>query len=64
MEVLIIEKKTGKVVATYPIIEQGMNYAPTELEYLNSAWKSAVEDGVVDQERKAEYIIKSKDMEI
>lgn len=55
MDVSIIETKTGKLVATLPIILQGMNYIPSEEEYFTEAWRCAVEDKAVDPSRRDEY---------
>lgn len=55
MEVGIIEKATGKVVATITVIEVGLNYAPNEEEHYKDAWQSAVEDGLVDEANPDAY---------
>lgn len=55
MNVLIIETKTGKVVATIPVIHHGMNYTSSEQEYFNEAWRCAVEDNIVEPNRRFEY---------
>ena len=55
MDVLVIETKTGKLAATVPIILQGMNYAPSEQEYFNEAWRCAVDDKTVGPNRRDEY---------
>lgn len=55
MDVSIIETKTGKLVATLPIILQGMNYTPSEEEYFTEAWRCAVDDKAVDPNRRDEY---------
>jgi hypothetical protein len=59
--VLITEKKTGRVVAVYPLVLHGMNYTPNANEYIDSAWESAVEDKMVDAKRKADYSFALKD---
>lgn len=55
MDVSIIETKTGKLVATLPIILQGMDYTPSEEEYFTEAWRCAVDDKAVDPNRRDEY---------
>lgn len=55
MDVLIVETKTGKVVATIPVVQGGLNYSPSEQEYFSTAWNCAVEDGVVNAKQKASY---------
>jgi|HubBroStandDraft_1064217.scaffolds.fasta_scaffold1286231_1 hypothetical protein len=54
----IIDKKTGRLAATIPVQLQGMNYAPTEQEYVAEAWGCAVSDGTVDPKRKDDYSFK------
>ena len=58
MDVLIIESKTGKLVAKLPIILQGMNYTPSEEEYFTTAWQCAVDDKTVDPNRRDKYSFK------
>jgi hypothetical protein len=55
MNVLIIETKTGRLVATIPTVVKGMNYVPLEQEYFNEAWRCAIDDKVVDPKRRGEY---------
>lgn len=55
MNVLIVEKSTGKVVAMYPVFLQGLNYTPSDQEYFDLAWRSAVDDGVVEEEKSKDY---------
>lgn len=58
MDVLIINQENKEVVAEYPVSLQGLNYAPSEEEYFNLAWDAAVEDGVVDSEKRSGYEFK------
>ncbi len=58
MNVLIIETGTKHVVATIPVVLQGMNYTPSEQEYFSEAWKCAVEDGMVEKDSRAKYSFK------
>lgn len=53
--VQVIDKKTGKVVAKYPISLRGENYSPADEEYFEEAWKAAVEDAAVQAEDKEKY---------
>lgn len=55
MNVLIIDTKNGTEVATIPVILNGMNYTPSEQDYFNEAWRCAVEDNIVDPNRRFEY---------
>jgi len=55
MNVLIIETKTGRLEAKIPTVMKGMNYAPSEQEYFNEAWRCAIDDKVVDPNRRGEY---------
>ncbi len=59
--VLITETKTGRVVVTYPVNIEGMNYTPSENEYIARAWECAVEDKMVDAKRQADYSFALKD---
>lgn len=55
MNVTIVETKTGKVIGTFPVHLSGQNYTPTKEEYISMAWKCAVDDNLVDDERRAEF---------
>jgi hypothetical protein len=55
MLIRIREINTGKVIGEVPVVLGGMNYAPTKEEYLDEAWRCAVEDGLVNLDRRAEY---------
>lgn len=55
MDVLIIEIETDKLAAKIPVILQGMNYAPSEHEYFEEAWRCAVDDKTVDANRRDKY---------
>ncbi len=54
MKVWIIDKD-GETLGPIPIILRGMNYTPSDEEYFSVAWRSAVEDGLVDPEAKRNY---------
>ncbi len=59
--VIITEKKSGRVVAMYPLNIRGMNYTPSANDYIEGAWENAVEDKMVDAKRKADYSFELKD---
>jgi len=58
MDVSIVERSTGKVVAIYPVSFQGLNYVPSDQEYFDLAWRSAVDDGVVEENKSEDYEFK------
>jgi hypothetical protein len=53
----IIHSKSGRLVATIPVVLGGQNYAPTAKDYEDEAWQCAVADGSVDPDRRDEYTI-------
>lgn len=53
--VVIVETKTKKTVATYPVNIQGQNYQPADREFFNEAWRCASEDGLVDPDQRDDY---------
>jgi len=53
--VSIVEKKTGKVVVTFPIDMTGLHYTPSTQEYEAAAWEAAVDQGLVDPDRVSGY---------
>jgi len=55
MKVEIIETKSKSVVATVPVSLGGLNYKPSHSELYDEAWQSAVEDGLVGPDKKADY---------
>jgi hypothetical protein len=55
MLIRIREIKTGKLIGEVPAVLGGMNYVPTTKEYLDEAWRCAVEDGLVNSGQRAEY---------
>ena len=61
MNVTLTEKDSKKVVATYSIHISGQNYVPTEDEYFSSAWKNAVDDGVVEDNKRDKHIFTLED---
>jgi len=61
MNVAIIETKSGRVVGKYPVSLRGLNYEPTEREYFELALKCAVDDGMVDSDRREDYAFQLQD---
>ena len=59
--VSIIEKKTGKVVVSYPIDMTGLHYTASAQEYEAAAWEAAVDDGSVDPDHLSDYSFKIED---
>ena len=58
MYVMIVETKTGNVVANIPVNLRALNYTPSEQEFFSEAWESAVEDGAVDEKARGDYTFK------
>ena len=58
MDVQIVEAKTGRLLATYPIMLGGQNYTPSEEEFFAQAWRCAVEDKLVDASHRDQYVIR------
>lgn len=56
--VYILEKKTGRVVATIPVDMTGLSYTPSHQEYEAAAWEAAVDNGSVDPDRVSDYSFK------
>ena len=55
MQVEIIETETRKVVASIPIVLTGASSIPSEQEFFQQAWRSAVADESVDPVRRDDY---------
>lgn len=55
MNVDIIEIESGEVVATYPVLVRGLHDEASDEEYFAAAWRGAVEDDMVDADKKDEY---------
>jgi hypothetical protein len=53
--VKIIEESTGNLVCKCPIILGGLNYDPTEKEYISEAWRVAIEDRLVEKDDFSKY---------
>ena len=58
MDVHIIEKKTGHVIATIPVTLQALNYTPSDDEYIAEAWQCAVSDRLVAEGDRERYKIR------
>lgn len=56
--VYIVEKVSGKIVATIPIQMTDTSYTPSNQEYEAAAWETAVDDGYVDRDRFSDYAFK------
>lgn len=55
MDVLVIEKSTGTVVAKYKITLAGLNYTPSEKECFDEAWKCACDDKIASPDSRDKY---------
>ena len=55
MEILITEVKTGRLVMKYGVHLRTANYSPQDREYLDEAWRCAIEDKLVDPLRREDY---------
>lgn len=50
MNVSIIENDSGRVVVSYEIDLADTHHTPSDDDYFSSAWLSAVENGLVDED--------------
>jgi hypothetical protein len=55
MLVTIIETKTQKVIGTFSVVLGIYGQDLTEQDYCNEAWECAVDDGLVDRDKRADY---------
>ena len=55
MKVFIIESASKKIIAEIPINFGMANTTTTEKDVFDEAWKSAVEDNLVDVKNKSKY---------
>lgn len=55
MVIQIIDTKNSKTVGLFPVILLGSNYTPSYDEAYEQAWICAVEDELVDVDRKSDY---------
>jgi hypothetical protein len=51
----VIDRVTAKVVASYPIELNGLNYEPAEHEYFALAFDAAVDDGIMAKKERDAY---------
>ncbi len=52
----IIEKSSGLIVAEYPYIAELVEDVSEE-EYCNDAWENAIDEGLVDEDKRSEYLV-------
>jgi len=55
MNVKIIDTINNAVVGIFEINLAGLNYVPSQSELFAEAWRCAVDDAVVDIQRKTDY---------
>jgi hypothetical protein len=55
MKVAVIDKRTGEVVARYPITLRGHSYMPADEAYFTDAWGTAAKRGIGSSESRKEY---------
>jgi hypothetical protein len=55
MNVAIVRRATKDVVARYEVHRAGNGSPPPDSEYFDEAWQRAVEDGVVELNRRRDY---------
>lgn len=56
MHVIITEISTGKFVEEYPVVRENVDDTfVSEREYYDEAWRSAVEDKLVDENAREKY---------
>ena len=55
MNVAIVRRATNDVIARYEVHKAGNGSPPPDKEYFDEAWQRAVEDGLVDLNRRREY---------
>jgi hypothetical protein len=55
MKIQITDIKVSRIVTTVPVFLKGGNYRPSEQEAFDVAWEAAVDDGLVDLNRRGDY---------
>jgi hypothetical protein len=55
MNVAIVRRATKDVVARYEVHRAGNGSPPPDSDYFDEAWQRAVEDGVVELNRRRDY---------
>jgi hypothetical protein len=58
MNVLIFRNSDGKQVGKYQINLAGQNYIASETEFFAEAWRCAVEDNLVNEEKQDKFTFK------
>lgn len=58
MNVQVIEAETGRLLATYPITLAGSGYERSEQDFFAEAWRCAIEDDLVDADRRDKYVMR------
>ena len=54
--VLVVEKKTGKLIAKVPVVLALIGGNPSEGDFAKEAWRCVVEDGLAPEGKFNEYI--------
>lgn len=57
MDVLILEKDSGRQIGVFPVILGG-SIGKTEKEFFDEAWRCAVDDGLVAPDGRNSYEFK------
>ena len=55
MNVYVIEKNSGKCIATYPVVVSNIKSQTTENDFFDEAWQCAVEDKIAKSDEKEKY---------
>jgi hypothetical protein len=55
MKIQITDIKDSRIVTTVPVFLKAGNYRPTEQEAFDVAWDAAVDDRLVDPNRRGDY---------
>lgn len=55
MMTVVVISSNGKVIQEYPINIGSINDNVTEKEYFDEAWRAAIEDGIVDPDKRKDY---------
>jgi hypothetical protein len=56
-KVAVILKSTEEVIFTYQVNLAGLNFNPDQNDCLQMAWDCAVEDKLVEADKKDEYLL-------
>ncbi len=55
MDIQIIESKTQRIIATYPVNAAGLNYVASDEDHYALAWRCAVDDCLVAEGDREAY---------